>query len=93
MVTFNETIVRSLTKSFEKKDIEGVVVNGSATYNKDNALTDANAAVYAGEDFIGRMYYYGESVRIEECKMENLAKVAEVVDATIADLRASYPAE
>lgn len=93
MVTFNETIVRSLTKSFEKNDIEGMVVRGNATYNKENNLTDANASVYSEDFFIGRMYFGGESVRIEDCKMENLARMAEVVDATIADLKSSYPAE
>ena len=92
MVIFKETEVRTLTKSFEKNDIEGMVVKGNATYDKDNKLTDANASVYEGEDFIGRMYYYG-NVRIEDCKMENLARVAEIVDATIADLKASTPME
>ena len=91
MVIFTETIVRNLTKSFEKNDIEGMVVKGNATYDKDNKLTDANASVYEGEVFLGRIFYGNGNIRIEDCKMENLAKVAEIVDATIADLKATYP--
>ena len=92
MVIFTDTVVRNLTKSFEKNDIEGMVVKGNATYDKDNNLTDANASVYEGEVFIGRMYYYG-NVRIEDCKTEDLVRVVDVVNATIADLKASTPME
>lgn len=97
MVTFKETISRSLVKAFEKNDIEGYVVVGNATYNKDNRLTDANASINDMEgkriaDF--RAYGYGETrFDLTNCNPEYIGKAAEIAQATLADLSANYPQE
>lgn len=97
MVTFKETISRSLVKAFEKNDIEGYVVVGNATYNKDNKLTDANANIRdeAGKhiaDF--RASGNGEGrFDLTNCNPEYIGKAAEIAEATLADLSANYPQE
>ena len=97
MVTFNETISRTLVKAFEKNDIEGYKVMGNATYNKDNKLTDANASINDMEgkriaDF--RAYGYGEArFDLTNCNPEYIAQAAEIAQVTLADLTANYPQE
>ena len=97
MVTFNETIVRILTKAFKKSDIEGYKVMGNATYNKDNKLTDANATIRDAEDnriAEFRAYSSGEArFDLTNCNPEYIGKAAEIAQATLADLTANYPQE
>ena len=97
MVTFKETISKTLVIAFEKMDIEGYKVIGNATYNKDNKLTDANGTIRDAEDkHIAdfRAYGYGEAkFDLTSCAPENLGKAAEIARETLADLTANYPQE
>ena len=97
MVTFKETISKTLVKAFEKMDVEGYKVVGNATYNKDNKLTDANGTIRDAEDkHIAdfRAYGYGEArFDLTNCAPEYIGKAAEIAQATLADLTANYPQE
>ena len=97
MVTFKETISKTLVKAFEKMDIEGYKVVGNATYNKDNKLTDVNATIRDIEDkHIAdfRAYGYGEArFDLTNCAPEHIGKAAEIAQETLADLTANYPQE
>lgn len=96
MVTYNETISRTLTVRFEKADLAGVVVKGNATYNKDNRLTDANGEIRNEENVhIANfsMYGAGENARINltDCQPGMMGRASEVAEATLADLASSNP--
>lgn len=98
MVTYKETISKTLTVRFEKTDLEGVVVKGNATYNKDNRLTDANGDIRDVENVhIANfsMYGSGENARINltDCQPSMMGRASEVAEATLADLAADYPRE
>ena len=97
MVTFKETISRSLVKAFEKKDIEGYVVAGNATYNKNNKLTDANANIRdeSGKHIADFRAFGSNEARFDltDCVPEYIGKAAEIAQATLADLSANYPQE
>lgn len=97
MVTFKETISRSLVKAFEKSDIEGYVVVGNATYNKDNKLTDANANIRDeyGKHIADFRAFSSNEARFDltNCVPEYIGKAAEIAQATLADLSANYPQE
>ena len=98
MVTYKETISKTLTVRFEKADLEGVVVKGNATYNKDNRLTDANGELRDAENVhIANfsMHSSGEKARIDltDCQPGMMGRASEVAEATLADLASSYPEE
>lgn len=97
MVTFKETISKTIVMAFDKMDIEGYKVVGNATYNKDNKLTDANGTIRDIKDkHIAdfRAYGYGEArLDLTNCNPENLGKAVEIAQATLADLTANYPQE
>lgn len=98
MVTYKETISKALTVRFEKADLEGVVVKGNATYNKDNRLTDANGEIRDVENVhIANfsMHDSGGNARINltDCQPGMMGRASEVAEATLADLAADYPRE
>lgn len=98
MVTYEEIISKTLTVGFKKTDLEGVVVKGNATYNKDNRLTDANGETRDLENaHIANfsMYGSGENARINltDCQPGMMGRASEVAEATLADLASSYPKE
>lgn len=98
MVTYKETISKALTVRFEKADLEGVVVKGNATYNKDNRLTDANGEIRDVENVhIANfsMHDSGGNARINltDCQSGMMGRASEVAEATLADLASGYPKE
>lgn len=96
MVTYKEIISKTLTVGFEKTDLEGVVVKGNATYNKDNMLTDANGEICDAKNIhIANfsMHGYGENARINlmDCQPGMMGRASEVAEATLADLASGNP--
>ena len=67
MVRFEEITQKNLRVNYVKDDMEGYKVVGSANYDKDNKLTDANGSIAGAEDeYIAdfNVYGQGENARI-----------------------------
>lgn len=97
MVTFQTITRKDVTAPYTKDDYENLVINGYASYNKENKLTDANGEVKDAEGRnLGNFNLYGsdENARIS---FNANAKEGDVVyaaaKATLADLVADYPQE
>lgn len=98
MVTFGEITQRNTRVNYTKEDMEGYKVVGSANYNKENKLTDANGDIRDAEGkHIANFNIYGEGestrVNLTDCIAERMGEAVEVAEATLADLAATYPQE
>ena len=98
MVTFGEITSKSLRVNYTKEDMEGYKVVGSANYNKENKLTDANGEIRDVEEKrIANFNVYGEGeyarVNLTDCLAGMMSEAVEVAEATLADLAATYPEE
>lgn len=98
MVRFEEITQRNLRVNYVKDDMEGYKVVGSANYDKENKLTDANGSIAGAEnehiaDF--NVYGQGENMRINltNCIPAKMGEAIEVAQATLADLASTYPQE
>lgn len=98
MVTFGEITQRNTRVNYTKEDMEGYKVVGSANYNKENKLTDANGDIRNAEDrHIANFNIYGEGeytrVNLTDCLAGIMSEAVEVAEATLADLAGTYPQE
>lgn len=98
MVTFGEITQRNTRVNYTKEDMEGYKVVGSANYNKENKLTDANGDIRDAEDrHIANFNIYGEGeytrVNLTDCLAGMMSEAVEVAEATLADLAGAYPQE
>ena len=98
MVTFGEITQRNTRVNYTKDDMEGYKVVGSANYNKENKLTDANGDIRDAEDMhIANFNIYGEGeytrVNLTDCLAGMMSEAVEVAEATLADLAGTYPQE
>lgn len=98
MVTFGEITQRNTRVNYTKEDMEGYKVVGSANYNKDNKLTDANGDIRNAEGtHIANFNIYGEGeytrVNLTDCLAGMMSEAVEVAEATLADLAGTYPQE
>ena len=98
MVTFGEITQRNTRVNYTKEDMEGYKVVGSANYNKENKLTDANGEIRDMEEKrIANFNVYGEGeharVNLTDCLAGMMGEAVEVAEATLADLAADYPKE
>ena len=98
MIVFGEITSKSLRVNYTKDDIEGYKVVGSANYNKENKLTDANGEIRDMEEKrIANFNVYGEGeyarVNLTDCLAGMMSEAVEVAEATLADLAATYPEE
>jgi hypothetical protein len=95
MVSFGETIERNLSVKFTREDKNGYKVAGSASYNKDNALTGAYGTISNGEGvFLGTFSVHGsgDNARMQcDCALKVFAEVQGVALATFADLADDCP--
>jgi hypothetical protein len=96
MVTYEEIISKTLTVRFKKTDLEGVVVKGNATYNKDNRLTDANGETLDLENVhIASFSLHGSGenakTNLTDCQPGMMGRASEVAEATLADLASGNP--
>lgn len=98
MVTFGEITARNTRVNYTKEDMEGYKVVGSANYNKENKLTDANGDIRDAEGkHIANFNIYGEDgdtrVNLTDCLAGMMSEAVEVAEATLADLAGTYPQE
>lgn len=98
MVRFEEITQKNVRVNYIKDDMEDYKVVGSANYDKENKLTEANGSIAGAEnehiaDF--NVYGEGESTRINltNCIPAKMGEAIEVAQATLADLNAQYPEE
>lgn len=98
MVRFEEITQKNVRVNYVKDDMEGYKVVGSANYDKENKLTDANGSIRDEEgnyiaDF--NVYGQGENARINltNCIPAKMGEAIEVAQATLADLASTYPQE
>lgn len=95
MVTFGEITQRNLRVNYTKEDMDGYKVVGSANYNKENKLTDANGDIRDAEGkHIANFNIYGEGeytrVNLTDCLAGMMSEAVEVAEATLADLAKGY---
>ena len=99
MITFGEITNKTVRVNYSKVDYTGYVVEGIATYNKENKLTDASGSIREAESktLVANFNIYGsgESTRINltDCIAGQMALAVEIAEATLADLSVSYPEE
>ena len=94
MVKFREITSKTIRVNYTKDDIEGVVVKGSVTYNKDNKITEANGNIEdADKKNVGSFNIYGsgEDMRIKlDASADKTDEVNDIAKATLADLAEGY---
>lgn len=98
MVRFEEITQKNVRVNYVKDDMEGYKVVGSANYNKEKKLTDANGSIAGAEnEYIAdfNVYEQGENVRINltNCIPAKMGEAIMVAQATLADLASTYPQE
>lgn len=99
MVTFGEITDKTLRAPYTKEDYAGFKVTGSATYNKDNKLTDAYGDIRDADtnEHVANFNIYGMGegtrVNLTDCIAGKMTEAVEVAEATLADLAADYPKE
>lgn len=96
MVQFGTITQKTIRVEYTKDDVQGYVVSGSATYNKDNKLSDANGDIRNAEGKqIANFNTFGkdESTRINltDCLAGMMSQAVVAAEATLADLAQSYP--
>ena len=98
MVTFGTITHRDIRVNYTKDDMPGYKVVGSANYNKENKLTDANGDIRDVEGkHIANFNIYGEGgdtrVNLTDCLAGMMSEAVTVAEATLADLAGTYPQE
>lgn len=94
MVQFGNITSKTIRVNYTKMDIEGYKVDGSATYDKDNKLTEANGNIVDVEKKnIGsfNIFGMGDDMRINlSCSAKLTDVVNDIAKATLADLGEGY---
>ena len=93
MVQFGDITSKTIRVDYTKMDIEGYKITGSATYNKENQLTEANGSIADEERNIGsfNIYNIGGDTRINlSCSAKLTDVVNDIAKATLADLANGY---
>lgn len=97
MVKFGEITSKTVRAPYTKDDVEGYVVTGYVTYNKDNKISDANGSIKEGNVTISNFNIYGEGentrINLNDCLAGRMSDAVMLAEATLADLAKSYPAE
>ena len=98
MVRFEEITQKNVRVNYIKDDMEGYKVVGSANYDKENELTDANGSIAGAEnEYIAEFNVYGQGenarINLTNCKPDMMNDAIAVAQATLADLASTYPQE
>lgn len=95
MVTFDTITKKDVTAPYTKEDYNDLVIKGTASYNKENKLTEANGEVKDAEGKnLGNFNLYGsdEYARISfNANAKEGDNVYAAAKATLADLVETYP--
>ena len=92
------TITSKTIRAPYTTEVDGFKVAGSATYNKENRLTDAYGAItMADGKNVGSFNIYGDGesmrININDCPADRMNDAAEVAQSVLAALSATYPQE
>ena len=94
MVQFGKITSKTIRAEYAKVDIEGYKVDGSATYDKENKLTEANGNIVDVDNKnIGsfNIFGMGDDMRINlSCSAKLTDVVNDIAKATLADLGEGY---
>ena len=99
MVTFTEITNKTVQVNYEKVDIEGYVVRGSTTYDKNNKVISADGEIKAVDTnkHIANYNTYGTGadarINLTNCIADKMAVAVTIAEETLADLAISYPEE
>ena len=95
MVKFGEITSKTVRAPYTKDDVEGYVVTGSATYNKEDKLTDASGSIREGDVNISNFNIYGSGadtrINLNDCLAGRMSDAVRLAEATLADLAATSP--
>lgn len=96
MVKFGTITQKTIRVEYTKDDVQGYVVNGSATYNKDNKLSDANGDIRNAEGkHVANFNTFGEGentrINLTDCLAGMMSEAVVAAEATLADLAQSHP--
>lgn len=95
MINFGEITSKTIRVPYTKNDIENYVVTGSATYNKENRLTDASGSIRENDVNVANFNIYGEGentrINLNDCLAGRMSDTVMLAEATLADLSITYP--
>jgi hypothetical protein len=79
-------------------EVDGYMVSGYATYDKENKLTDASGFIKTAEgQMVGSFNIYGagedKRINLNDCNPERMNDAVEVARNVIESLSATYPRE
>lgn len=97
MVTITEITSKTIQVNYKKEDIEGYAIAGSATYDKNDAVVNADGAIVevATNLHVANFNTYGtgEDARINltNCLAGMMGEAVEIAETTLADLAKTRP--
>lgn len=97
MVNFTEITSKTVRANYEYDGVEGYMVVGSASYDKDDKIIDADGMIKEvdTERIIANFNTYGvgEDARINltNCLAGKMGLAVTIAEGTLAELAASYP--
>lgn len=97
MVEFKEIISKSVSASFEIRDInEAYKVKGTASYNKDNVLENANGQISSETEMYicsFNIYKVGDNYKmnISDFEVGKGSEFNSIIESAISQLKDSYP--
>lgn len=99
MVNFTEITNKTVQVNYEKTDLEGYKVVGTASYNKDNEVLNADGEIreVSSNRHIANYNTYGTGadarINLTNCVANMMAKAVTIAEATLLDLSESNPEE
>ena len=97
MITFAKISSKTIRAPYTI-EIDGFKVAGTATYNKENRLTDAYGTITTSDGkSIGSFNIHGvegeKRININDCPSDMMNEAAEVTQKVLAALSSTYPQE
>lgn len=97
MIEFGTITSKTIRAPFET-EVSGFKVAGSATYNKENRLTDAYGAItIADGENVCSFNIYGDNkgvrINLNDCPADRMYVAAEIAQSVLTELSATCPKE
>lgn len=95
MIQFAEILNKTMHVKFNKTDIQGYSVEGTATYDKNNELTHVDGTINCDENqYCGNFNAYKSidnfKLNINDLDSGKYVDVCPVIESTIEDLKQGY---
>lgn len=97
MVKFTEITSKTVRANYEYDEVEGYMVVGSASYDKDDKIIDADGQIKEvdTERIIANFNTYGSGedarINLTNCLAGKMGLAVTIAEGTLAELAASYP--